>query len=143
MEELNDACEILMEHSACTRVRDQTVETQANYTKLLTSAQGKIFPTYFLLFPVGVATISNLMISLFNHRCLLHFSGLVAKVEKNLSDHTEFLNYKNEMDKWLAKANETLESCFGIGNENETKQKMEAVTVSVANCDHTLFQPMT
>lgn len=35
------------------------------------------------------------------------------------------------MDKWLAKANETLESCFGIGTENETKQKMEAVTVSV------------
>lgn len=34
------------------------------------------------------------------------------------------------MDKWLAKANETLETCFGIGTENETKQKMEAVTVS-------------
>lgn len=65
--------------------------------------------------------------------CLL--TGLVAKVEKNLSDHTEFLNYKNEMDKWLAKANETLEGCFGIGTENETKQKMEAVTVSVINCD--------
>lgn len=63
-----------------------------------------------------------------------NFAGLVAKVEKNLSDHTEFLNYKNEMDKWLAKANETLESCFGIGTENETKQKMEAVTVSVINC---------
>lgn len=61
---------------------------------------------------------------------ILNFTGLVAKVEKNLSDHTEFLNYKNEMDKWLAKANETLENCFGIGNENETKQKMEAVTVS-------------
>lgn len=51
-------------------------------------------------------------------------------MEKNLSDHTEFLNYKNEMDKWLTKANETLESCFGIGTENETKQKLEAVTVS-------------
>lgn len=41
VEDLNDVCEVLMEHSACTRVRDQTVETQANYTKLLTSVQGK------------------------------------------------------------------------------------------------------
>lgn len=40
VEELNDKCEVLMEHSACSRVRDQTVETQANYTKLLTSVQG-------------------------------------------------------------------------------------------------------
>ena len=41
VEDLNDACELLMEHSACSRVRDQTVDTQANYTKLLTAAQGK------------------------------------------------------------------------------------------------------
>lgn len=40
VEDLNDGCELLMEHSACTRVRDQTVETQSNYTKLLTLAQG-------------------------------------------------------------------------------------------------------
>lgn len=40
VEDLNDACELLMEHSACSRVRDQTVDTQANYTKLLTNAQG-------------------------------------------------------------------------------------------------------
>lgn len=43
VEELNDVCEVLMEHSACSRVRDQTVETQSNYTKLLTSVQGKHF----------------------------------------------------------------------------------------------------
>lgn len=55
---------------------------------------------------------------------------MVAKVEKNLSDHTEFLNYKNEMDKWLAKAYETLEGCGGIGNEIEIKQKLETVNVS-------------
>lgn len=41
VEELNDICEVLMEHSGCAKVRDETVETQANYTKLLTSVQGK------------------------------------------------------------------------------------------------------
>lgn len=49
VEDLNDVCEVLMEHSACTRVRDQTVETQANYTKLLTSVQGKTAILYSLI----------------------------------------------------------------------------------------------
>lgn len=43
------------------------------------------------------------------------------------------------MDKWLSKANETLESCFGIGTEAETKQKLEAVTVSRTSNDFTRF----
>lgn len=97
------------------------------------------FPLYFLFIPFDVANIADQMFEFFNCLSILNSTGLVAKVEKNLSDHTEFLNYKNEMDKWLAKANETLESCFGIGTENETKQKMEAVTVSVNNCVATLF----
>lgn len=57
--------------------------------------------------------------------------GLVSKVEKNLSDHTEFLSYKNEMDKWLANANETLDDCGGIGDAQQTQQKLDAVNVSV------------
>lgn len=56
--------------------------------------------------------------------------GLVSKVEKNLSDHTEFLNYKNEMDKWLANANEILDDCGGIGDAQQTQHKLDTVTVS-------------
>lgn len=41
IEELNDACEQLVELSACSKVRDQTIDVQSNYTKLLTAAQGK------------------------------------------------------------------------------------------------------
>lgn len=59
-------------------------------------------------------------------------TALVAKIEKNLTDHTEFLNYKEEMDKWLAIANDTLEECAGIGNEVDTRKKLAAVTVSTA-----------
>lgn len=55
--------------------------------------------------------------------------GLIAKIEKGISDHTEFLNYKKEMDKWLTKANEILDECAGIGDENETRQKLLAITV--------------
>lgn len=57
-------------------------------------------------------------------------AGLVAKIEKGITDHTEFLNYKQEMDKWLANANETLDECTGIGNEDETRHKLQAITVS-------------
>lgn len=53
VEELNDACEVLVEHSACSRVRDQTVEMQANYTKLLTAVQGKFLCLHYNL-PIGM-----------------------------------------------------------------------------------------
>ncbi|XP_032294435.1 muscle-specific protein 300 kDa isoform X26 [Drosophila virilis] len=92
VEDLNDNCELLMEQSACTRIRDQTIETQANYTKLLTSAQ-----------------------------------GLVAKIEKNLSDHTEFLNYKKEMDAWIEKAQQVLNDCSIEGDASVIAQKLETV----------------
>ncbi|XP_070139488.1 muscle-specific protein 300 kDa isoform X14 [Drosophila kikkawai] len=92
VEDLNDNCELLMEQSACTRIRDQTIETQANYTKLLTSAQ-----------------------------------GLVAKIEKNLSDHTEFLNYKKEMDAWIEKAQQILNECSTDGDAAIIAQKLDTV----------------
>ncbi|EDW28702.1 GL18807 [Drosophila persimilis] len=92
VEDLNDNCELLMEQSACTRIRDQTIETQANYTKLLTSAQ-----------------------------------GLVAKIEKNLSDHTEFLNYKKEMDGWIEKAQQVLNDCSTDGDASIIAQKLDTV----------------
>lgn len=95
VEDLNDNCELLMEQSACTRIRDQTIETQANYTKLLTSAQ-----------------------------------GLVAKIEKNLSDHTEFLNYKKEMDAWIEKAQQVLDDCSTDGDAAIIAQKLDTVNVS-------------
>lgn len=56
----------------------------------------------------------------------------MARIEKNLTDHTEFLNYKKEMDKWLANANDILDECAQIGNEAETRQKLQAVTVSIS-----------
>uniref|UniRef100_A0A1B0C1F9 KASH domain-containing protein n=1 Tax=Glossina palpalis gambiensis TaxID=67801 RepID=A0A1B0C1F9_9MUSC len=92
VEELNDTCELLMERSACSRVRDQTVDTQAKYTKLLTNTQ-----------------------------------GLVARIEKNLSDHTEFLNYKNEMDAWILKAQEILNGCNGKGDMQSITQQIETI----------------
>lgn len=58
-------------------------------------------------------------------------TGLVSKVEKNLSDHTEFLNYKNEMEKWLASANESLDDCSGVGDVHETQRQVDSVNVSL------------
>lgn len=39
VEDLTDACESLMEQSVCSRIRDETVETHAKYTKLTSDAQ--------------------------------------------------------------------------------------------------------
>lgn len=43
IEELNDICENLVEISAYSKARDQTVEPQMKYSKLLTDAQGNSF----------------------------------------------------------------------------------------------------
>lgn len=40
IEELNDICENLVEISAFSKVRDQTVEPQSKYSKLLKDTQG-------------------------------------------------------------------------------------------------------
>lgn len=71
------------------------------------------------------------------------FIGLVAKIEKRMTDHTEFINYKNEMDKWLANANETLDECAGIGDENETRQKLLAITVVKLHRYHNYVQKLS
>lgn len=42
LEELNDRCENLMELSACSWVRDQTVQLQSKYSNLLTAIQGLV-----------------------------------------------------------------------------------------------------
>lgn len=63
VEELNDQCELLMEQTACSRVRDETIETQANYTKLLTSAQGKFF-FHYVFFVKDFGVLRKTIISL-------------------------------------------------------------------------------
>lgn len=95
MEELNDRCESLMELSACSWVRDQTVQMQGAYTNLLTSVQ-----------------------------------GLVSRVEKNLSDHTEFLKAKEKLESWLYTAHGSVQDCIGVGDEASTKDKLETIRVS-------------
>lgn len=99
MEELNDRCESLMELSACSWVRDQTVQMQGAYTNLLTSVQ-----------------------------------GLVSKVEKNLSDHTDFLKAKEKLESWLYTAHGSVQDCIGVGDEASTRDKLETIRVNSNLC---------
>lgn len=95
LEDLNDKCEALLEVSACSWARDNTVQLQSAYTTLLTDAQ-----------------------------------GLVSKVEKNLSDHTEFLKAKKELEDWLHTAHGSVQDCIGVGDLNWAKDKLETTRVS-------------
>lgn len=77
-----------------------------------------------------IYTSDSMYRNIFNVQVVMRIyciAGLVSKVEKNLSDHTEFLNYKNEMDKWLAAANNTLDDCSGVGDVHETQRQVDAV----------------
>lgn len=72
----------------------------------------------------------RLQIPLNPHYMISFTTGLVSKIEKSLSDHTEFLNYKNEMDNWIKKANEILADCTGEGDLNMISNQLETINVS-------------
>ncbi|GAB0095245.1 nesprin-1 [Sergentomyia squamirostris] len=94
MEDLSDCCEILMEQSACTWVRDKTVDLQGRYSQLLNSAQ-----------------------------------AFVSKAEKCLADQTNFLVYKEQMEKWIAGKEETIKESTAVGNEASTRQNLNSLNV--------------
>lgn len=62
--------------------------------------------------------------------------GLVSKVEKNLSDHTEFLKAKKEMEDWLRTAHGSVEDCIGVGDAAWAKDKLETLKVSYLENDN-------
>ncbi|XP_025834538.1 nesprin-1 isoform X2 [Agrilus planipennis] len=94
VEDLSDLCETLTEQSACSWIRDQTVQLQGAYINLLTSMQ-----------------------------------GLVSRIQKNLTDHSEYSKIKEDLEKWLNTAFGTVEECTGLGDENEIKEKLETLQV--------------
>lgn len=92
IEELSDACEVLMELAAVSWVRDRTVQLQAAYSALVTSVQ-----------------------------------GLVSRAQKNLSDYTEFVKAKTELESWLQRSHGTVQSCRGVGDQAWLRDKMDTV----------------
>lgn len=66
IEELNDICENLVEISAYSKARDQTIEPQMKYSKLLTDTQGKDLPhIQFIPFFHCYASIVDILLSIF------------------------------------------------------------------------------
>lgn len=57
-------------------------------------------------------------------------TGLVAKAEKNLSDQSDFLQYKAEMDSWIQKATEILDGCAVGGDMHKVQQDIDTLNVS-------------
>lgn len=62
---------------------------------------------------------------------LTEAQGLVSKLEKNLSDHTEFLKAKKEMVDWLQTAHGSVQDCVGQGDLAWAKDKLETTKVSL------------
>nr|XP_033322974.1 nesprin-1 [Megalopta genalis] len=60
---------------------------------------------------------------------LTDMQGLVSRVEKNLSDHTEFLKAKKEMEDWLRVAGGSVQDCMGVGDAEWAKDKLETVKI--------------
>ncbi|CAH2077111.1 unnamed protein product, partial [Iphiclides podalirius] len=58
---------------------------------------------------------------------LTKIQSLVSNGEKNLSDHTEFIKAKEELQQWLETAHGTVQDSIGVGDIETTKDKLETV----------------
>uniref|UniRef100_A0A2A4K817 Calponin-homology (CH) domain-containing protein n=1 Tax=Heliothis virescens TaxID=7102 RepID=A0A2A4K817_HELVI len=58
---------------------------------------------------------------------LTKIQGLVSNGEKNLSDHTEFIKAKEDLQQWLETAHGTVQDSIGVGDIETTKDKLETV----------------
>lgn len=69
------------------------------------------------------------MKSIIHGTITFHFQGLLAKIQKSLSDHTDFVKEKQELEEWLNRAEGTLQDCEGYGDEAATREKLETVKI--------------
>ncbi|XP_038215060.1 nesprin-1 [Zerene cesonia] len=58
---------------------------------------------------------------------LTKIQGLVSNGEKNLSDHTEFIKAKEDLQQWLETAHGTVHDSIGVGDIETTKDKLDTV----------------
>jgi len=58
--------------------------------------------------------------------------GLVLRAQKNLSDYTEFVRGKTDLEGWLQRAHGTVQSCVGVGDTVWLRDKLDTVKL-VAN----------
>ncbi|KAJ8930094.1 hypothetical protein NQ314_017138, partial [Rhamnusium bicolor] len=66
---------------------------------------------------------------------LTNAQSLVSKVEKNLSDHTEFLKIKAELEEWLHSAHKSVQDCIGEGDEQNMREKLEIIRIEAGKMD--------
>lgn len=51
----------------------------------------------------------------------------MSRVEKNLSDHTEFLKARQEVEDWLSRAHGTVKDCVGSGDLAWARDKLDTI----------------
>lgn len=59
---------------------------------------------------------------------LFTFYSLVSKIEKNISDHSEFTKAKDSLQDWITRAREDIEDCVGDGDLDWINDKLETLT---------------
>ncbi|XP_057659189.1 muscle-specific protein 300 kDa isoform X4 [Diorhabda carinulata] len=64
---------------------------------------------------------------------LTNIQSLVSKIEKNLTDQTEFLNIKAELETWLQNAHSAVQECVGVCEEAIIKEKLGVISNIAAN----------
>lgn len=60
-------------------------------------------------------------------KLLTDAQGLVTRVEKNLSDQTEFLKAKKDLEEWLFQAHNVVQGCAGVGNVAWAREKLDTL----------------
>lgn len=106
----------------CKKLLEEIVDQKPNMEVLTDSCEALME-----LSAVGWVRDKTVQLQTAYTNLLTNAQGLVSKVEKNLSDHTEFLKAKAELENWLHAAHKKVQDCIGVGDENNIKENIKAI----------------
>lgn len=56
---------------------------------------------------------------------------MVSKIEKNVSDHSEFIKAKDELQDWIKRARGSVQDCVGDGDQIWISDKLKTLNLVV------------
>jgi len=113
---------MLMEFTSTQTARENVIQLQFLYNNLVKGVQVKCSCSISLWLRNEVNEIFTIFTSSM-------IQDLISKIQKGLSDHTEFFKAKNELENWLTTTEVTLQDCGGYGDEATCKNKLETVKI--------------
>lgn len=111
----------------CRQLLDEIIAEKENLETLTDSCE-----TLMELSAVGWVRDQTIQLQTEYTSLLTNIQTLVSKIEKDLSDLTELLKIKTDLEKWLQLAHKNIQDCVGVGDEKTLRDKLDMIITVAA-----------